>query len=361
MFDFDHPRERSERTCLKRRESSGAEVALGVADMDFPPPPVVQRALQAWVQHADMGYALPDPDLKPAICDWCAEHYGWSIEPAWVCLLPGVVTGLAMFCHLLPRRGDLVTLTPVYPPFFRVTKAGGRSLRAVPLLDTDQGWRIDWQALERACSGAAGLLLCQPHNPTGRVFNADELARIAALARRHELTLCSDEIWSDLIIDPRLRHLPLQRVPDAPTTLTLMAPSKTFNIPGLGCSFAICPDPRLRQRMTETPDPLVAARERRGLHRGAGGLSRRQRLAAGVPGLPAREPHPCGRSDARPGPAGADAGGHLCGLGARRRRTRCRIAAGRGLPTGRPRHPPWWSVRRRSIRAAERGQPPQGA
>jgi len=249
MYDFDRIRERSEQTSVKRRESAGAEVALGVADMDFPPPPEVQRVLQAWVQQADMGYALPHSDLTPAIVDWCRAHYGWSIEPAWVCLLPGVVTGLAMFCHLLERPGHLVTLTPIYPPFFQVPKAGGRSLRSVPMLHTDEGWRIDWNALERACVGAAGLLLCQPHNPTGRVYTTAEMARIADLIKRHDLSLCSDEIWGDLIIDPRLRHLPFQSVPGAPPSLTLMAPSKTFNIPGLGCSFAICPDAALRERL----------------------------------------------------------------------------------------------------------------
>jgi cystathionine beta-lyase len=249
MYDFDRILNRSERTCLKRREAPGAAVPLGVADMDFQAPPAVQEALQEWVALGDMGYALPDPDLKPAIVDWLATRYGWSIEPEWILFLPGVVTGLAMFCHLLERPGDLVSLTPLYPPFFKVPEAGCRALRSVPMLDTDAGWRIDWEALDRACAGAAGLLLCQPHNPTGRVFGADELERMANLAERHDLPVCSDEIWSDLIIDPRRRHLPFGSLGSPVSTLTLMAPSKTFNIPGLGCSFAVCPDPALRRRL----------------------------------------------------------------------------------------------------------------
>lgn len=250
MGAFDTVWERDAQRMLKRREGGvGLDLPMGVADMDFHPPAVVLQALQAFVDEGDCGYGLPPPALLPAFQAWCASRYDWPVASDTLLLLPGVVTGLALFCHMLDRRGHLVTLTPIYPPFFQLDQAGGRRLIGVPLRDTASGWQLDDAALEAACQGAAALLLCHPHNPCGRAFTAEELARIATIVTRHDLAVCSDEIWSDLTLTER-RHQPFASLPgQASRTCTLMAPSKSFNIPGLGCSMAVVGDERLRRAM----------------------------------------------------------------------------------------------------------------
>lgn len=256
MFDFDAPIDRAGGAfsdSTKWNKYAGRDVLpLWVADMDFAAPPAVLDALQRRVVHGVFGYGQPWPGLAVAVVGHLEREYGWTIDPAWIVWLPGLVTGLAVASRAVGAPGDAVlTATPVYPPFLHVPVEAGRRLAPVPLAHDGRRWVWDFAACDEALKAAkpALWLLCHPHNPVGRAWEADELRQIAALAEKHDVVVCSDEIHCGLILDPARRHLPFASLgPEvARRTITLMAPSKTFNVPGLGCAFAIIPEARLRR------------------------------------------------------------------------------------------------------------------
>jgi cystathionine beta-lyase len=220
--------------------------------MDFRSPPAVLAALRDSIDHGVFGYTGPRESLVEAVRAHTRQHYNWMIEPDWFVWLPGLVPGLNLACRAVGQSGDAVlTATPIYPPFLRAPGLAGRELVSVALRRREDRWEWDFDALESALTPKVRLLLlCHPHNPVGRVWSEEELSRLLALARRHDLIVCSDEIHCDLILDPGRRHLPLARLDPAfaERTITLMAPSKTWNLAGLGCSFALIPDPTLRRR-----------------------------------------------------------------------------------------------------------------
>jgi cystathionine beta-lyase len=193
-----------------------------------------------------------------------AARYGWTIDPAWLVWLPGLVVGLNVTAQAFAEPGDeVLCTTPVYPPFLTAPKNRGRVARAVPLVldHAARRWAIDWEALERAVTSRTKLFfLCNPHNPVARVFRREELVRLAEFCLRHSLVLCSDEIHCDLILDPALPHIPTGTLGTeiARHTITLMAPSKSYNLPGLGTSLAIIPDPQLRARFLRATEGIVA-------------------------------------------------------------------------------------------------------
>lgn len=252
-FDFDR--------IIDRRRVPGEKwgrygerdvLPLWVADMDFAAPQVVLDAVRARLEHGVFGYTQPWPGLVDAVIEGIRRDHQWTIEPDWLVWLPGVVTGFNLACQLAGEPGDeVLTATPVYPPFLAAPANCGRQLRTVELQQQDGQWRWDWAALEAACTPATRLLLlCSPHNPVGRVFEDAELAALAAFAERHDLLVCSDEIHCGLVLDEQRPHRPLAALNDdiARRSITLMAPSKTWNIPALYCAFAIIPDAALRRR-----------------------------------------------------------------------------------------------------------------
>lgn len=252
-FDFDR--------IIDRRRVPGEKwgrygerdvLPLWVADMDFAAPQVVLDAVRARLEHGVFGYTQPWPGLVDAVIEGIRRDHQWTIEPDWLVWLPGVVTGFNLACQLAGEPGDeVLTATPVYPPFLAAPVNCGRQLRTVELQQQDGQWRWDWAALEAACTPATRLLLlCSPHNPVGRVFEDAELAALAAFAERHDLLVCSDEIHCGLVLDEHRPHRPLAALNDdiARRSITLMAPSKTWNIPALYCAFAIIPDAALRRR-----------------------------------------------------------------------------------------------------------------
>lgn len=256
MFDFDAPIDRAGgpfRDSTKWNKYAGRDVLpLWVADMDFGAPPAVIEALRRRVEHGVFGYGQPWPGLGDAVLEHLDREYGWSIDPGWIVWLPGLVTGLAVASRAVGKAGDSVfTATPVYPPFLHVPIEAGRRLVQVPLASAGTRWDWDLAACDAALKAAkpALWLLCHPHNPVGRAWHGDELRQLAALAEKHDVVVCSDEIHCDLILDPSRRHIPFASLgPEvARRTITLMAPSKTFNVPGLGCAFAVIPDARLRR------------------------------------------------------------------------------------------------------------------
>lgn len=243
--DFDRPPDRRGGDSLKWNRYAGRDVLpLWVADMDFAVAPAIQEALRRRVDHGVFGYAEPWPSLVDAVLEHLEGEYGWRIEPAWIVWLPGLVTGLEVACRA--AGGAAFTATPIYPPFL----AAPQRLVTAPLRRGEARWEWDLPAVEAALGEDCRLLLlCHPHNPVGRAWDEDELAALDALAERHGLVVCSDEIHCGLVLDGGRRHRPFATLSPAAArrSITLMAPSKTFNLPGLGCAFAVVPDEALRR------------------------------------------------------------------------------------------------------------------
>ncbi|KAA0012206.1 putative C-S lyase [Billgrantia pellis] len=228
---------------------------LWVADMDFRSPPAVIEAIQARVEHGVFGYGRVPDSLKHTLCVWSDREYGWAIEPDWQLWLPGVVPALHLASLALTEPGQgVLSVTPIYPPFLKVAERTGRLAQRARLAEPTapgEPWRLDLAALEAAITPETRLLLwCHPHNPTGRVWRHEELAGLAALVERHNLLVVSDELHCDLLLDEGATHRPLAAAFPAlaARTVTLWAPSKTFNVAGLTAACAVIPDPELRRR-----------------------------------------------------------------------------------------------------------------
>ncbi len=251
-FDFDAPVDRRGTHSLRWEKYAGRDVIpLWVADMDFRSPPVVIDALRQRVEHGVFGYTLPPPELSALIVERMQRLHRWAVDPAWIVYLPGVVSGLYLAASRLTGAEEhILTPSPVYYHLFRAAQAAPRAWSDVPMVLEQGRWVWDEDRLAAAVQpDSRMLMLCSPHNPGGTIFSRDELARIAAFAARHDLVLCSDEIHCDLLLDQGKPHVPIASLaPEVSRrTITLMAPSKTFNIAGAGFAFAIVEDAGLRQ------------------------------------------------------------------------------------------------------------------
>lgn len=235
---------------------------MWVADTDFKAPQPVIDALHQRVEHGVFGYTEAPDSLTDAIVQRMQRLYDWQIESEWVVYLSGLVPGLNLVTRAFTGDTDaVISAKPIYPPFMLAPKFSQRTLVTVPMLLQDQRWVIDFTALEAAAARpeARLLLFCNPHNPGGTIYREEELQRLAEIALRHDLLVCSDEIHCDLLLDAGKPHIPLATLDDAIArrTVTLMAPSKTFNIAGLTCAFAIIPDATVRQRFIRTKRGLI--------------------------------------------------------------------------------------------------------
>jgi cystathionine beta-lyase len=262
VFDFDRPIDRRGSASLKWDKYTGRDVIpLWVADMDFAAPEAVLEALRDRIAHGVLGYGHPPDSLVDAVRQTLQERYAWEVRADWIVWLPGLVTGINVACRAVGVEGDaVISAVPVYPPFLRAPKLARRRLITVPLKQDAQGWHWDLKDLEAHLSPQTRLLLlCSPHNPVGRVFRPGELEALVALCAQHDVIVCSDEIHGDLILDRNLRHRPTASVNDQALQrcITLMAPSKTFNIPGLGCSLAVIADKKLRRRFRKAMAGIV--------------------------------------------------------------------------------------------------------
>lgn len=262
MTDFDEIIDRSGTSSEKWERYRGRDVIpLWVADMDFRSPPAVIDALRDRIDHGVFGYTLPPAELCEVIRQVLRRDFSWEIESEWIVWLPGLVAGLNAACRAVGGDGDEVLIpVPVYPPFMSAPRHGLRNPVTVHLVEEAGRWTFDFEALERAVTPRTRLfLLCNPHNPVGRVYEREELDRVGRLCQQHDLFICSDEIHSGLLLDTDRQHIPIAAIsPEtAARTITLMAPSKTFNIPGLGCAFAVISDPGLRGHFTEAMAGLV--------------------------------------------------------------------------------------------------------
>lgn len=248
-MDFDSLVDRTGSWSLRWDRYAGRDVIpLWVADSDFRAPQAVLEALQARVSHGVFGYSAPPEELKRAIVQWLERRYGWRIDSSWIVFLPGVVPGLHASARRLlqPGEGALIP-APIYQHFKRAMELAPRPHTDVRLVLESGRWVFDWDAIGRTPCRAA--YLCNPQNPGGTVFTRTELERFAELTR--DAVIVSDEIHCDLVLDPAARHVPIASL--APEisrrTVTLMSANKAFNIPAVGCAWAVAEDPTLRAAM----------------------------------------------------------------------------------------------------------------
>ncbi len=225
---------------------------LWVADMDFISPDPVIRALQERVAHGVFGYPKLMPELTQVVVDRLERLYGWQVEPDDLVFMPGVIRGFHLACHaFLDLDQAVLVQTPVYRPILRAAKTTGVVHQEMELTRFPDGtYAIDWDRFENAITHQTRLfILCNPHNPVGRVYRQDESERMAEICLRHGVTICSDEIHAELLFSGQ-RHIPIATLdPEiARHTITLIAPSKTFNTPGLQCSVAIVQNPALQKK-----------------------------------------------------------------------------------------------------------------
>jgi len=220
-------------------------LSMWVADMDFQSPAPVVQALVQRAQHGIFGYAAHSDAYYDAIVEWMRKRHGWEIKREWIAHAPGVVNALDLAVHAFTRPGDKIIIQPpIYPPFFNIVRNNGRQLIANPLKLENGRYRMDLPDLERQIDHRTKLLiLCSPHNPVGRVWTREELTELAALCLRQNILILSDEIHSDLVLRGHT-HTPLATLSEelAQNTLTFIAPSKTFNVPGLAASAIIIPN-----------------------------------------------------------------------------------------------------------------------
>ena len=233
---------------------------LWVADMDFAVPAAVRDALAARAAHPIYGYTVYPESLYEALITWQRKRHGWIVKREWIVMCPGVVPSIHAAVMALSQPDDIVVVQPpVYAPFFGAAKSVGRRLLLNPLRFEYGRYRFDLEHFERcAAEGARLLLLCSPHNPVGRVWQEDELRALLEICARYDVAVVSDEIHADLIY-PGRQHKPLAGLSDgAVKIVTAVAPSKTFNIPGLGLSALIVPDEKDRAAIAKAFGMLYA-------------------------------------------------------------------------------------------------------
>ena len=238
----------------------GDVIPLWVADMDFAAPEAVVEALEKRARHPAYGYTLYPDSVYEAMIQWYEKRHGWRIEKDWILLVPGVVPSLHAASVAFSSPGDgIIIQPPVYPPFFSAIQKTGRQVIENPLLEDEGTYRMDFQHLE-ACAAredAKILQLCSPHNPVGRVWSRDELSEVLAIARRHSLMVVSDEIHCDLVFPDKSGHQMLGRlVTEHDSLVTTLAPSKTFNLPGLGLSALVVPNREHRAALKNVFDSM---------------------------------------------------------------------------------------------------------
>ena len=260
MNEFDNVVERRGTGSTKWSKYKEDVLPFWVADMDFRAPGFIRDALQKQLDHGVFGYSETPRALIDAAVAWLEDEFDWVVAPEWLVWLPGVVPGLNLACRAVGAAGDSVMMNvPVYYPFLAVPGHWGRTPIEVPLVLDRKRWVMDVDAMTAALGNRTRLFMfCNPQNPSGRIYERDELIELAKFCERHDLLICSDEIHCDLRLDDR-PHVPIASLSDeiAARTITLMAPTKTYNTPGLCCAFAVIPDAALRRRFWDARGGLV--------------------------------------------------------------------------------------------------------
>jgi cystathionine beta-lyase len=254
-FNFDQvPNRRNPQRSNKWNYYPKDVLPMWVADMDFPAPKPILSTLHKAVDHGVLGYELPSQALKETVAARMDSLYRWKVKPEAVVAVTGIVSGFSVaaraFCS--PKKGVLIQ-TPVYNEFHEVKNNIGIPQLDAPLTQKVTGnilsYEIDWNVFEKQAKKAGMFLLCNPHNPLGLAYSRKDLLRMAEICIANDVLIVSDEIHSELMLDDH-KHTPMAKLSSeiANHTITLVAPSKTFNVPGLFCGFAIIPNKELRAR-----------------------------------------------------------------------------------------------------------------
>lgn len=266
QYNFDEIIERRGTDCFKwdalEAMYGRADLTpMWVADMDFRSPDFVMEAIRRRCDHDVLGYTMPSEGYWNAVTAWLERRYGISTTKDNLHFIPGIVAGIAyaLLCFTQPGDNVLVT-TPVYPPFLNLPKDSGRTLVCSPLKIEAGRFAIDFNDFERKADGCKVFIMSNPHNPAGTVWGREVLRRIAEICERHNVLVISDEIHADLTLPPH-KHVSYSTVGEtaANNSITFMAPSKTFNIAGLGSSVCYIANPDLRKRFFGWLDSLGVA------------------------------------------------------------------------------------------------------
>ncbi len=250
IYDFDAIHPRRDSNSFKWNLYDADVLPMWVADTDFLAPRPVIDALKARVEHGIFGYQFGNQGLAELLVERLHRLYGWTVAPDEIVFISTLVAGLNAAVNLYGMPGQQVLVqSPIYPPFLGAPKNFDQTIANAPLTLTQSGQRlhyeIDFDAFEAAITPQTGMfILCNPHNPVGRMYTRTELERLAEICLRHDLTIVSDDIHGDLILDSDRQHIPIATLgPEvAARTVTLMSPSKTFNLAGLQCGFAVVQD-----------------------------------------------------------------------------------------------------------------------
>ena len=237
---------------LQERYGRSDLTAMWVADMDFATPPFIIDALNERMKHPVFGYTAVPDDYVPCIADWIESHHGWKVNHEWIQYIPGIVKGIGMVLNVFTQPGDgIIIQPPVYHPFRIVPEGNHRRIVYNPLIENPDGsYSMDFDNLAKVADDTCKvLILSNPHNPAGIVWDADTLRRLAHFCSQHGILVISDEIHCDMALFGH-RHTPFASVsPEAEQcSITFGAPSKTFNIAGIVSSYSIVPNDELRQR-----------------------------------------------------------------------------------------------------------------
>ena len=260
--NFDLLVDRSDTNSCKWSLYSDVDVLpLWVADTDFMVAPEITEALQQRVAHGIFGYTNTPNRLNELIVERMQRLYDWSIDPGWLVWMPRVVSSMHIACRSICNVNDSV-LTPsvAYPYFHSAPGLSGRGTQPMAMIQSNRRWVVDQKKLALQIDSSSKLMLfCNPHNPGGAVYTRSELSALADLAVTNDLVVCSDEIHCDLVLEPGMSHIPIASLNKAieKRSITLMAPSKTFNIAGLSCSFAIIPDDSIRRKFTKACTGII--------------------------------------------------------------------------------------------------------
>ncbi|MFB6325472.1 MalY/PatB family protein [Pantoea deleyi] len=261
-FNFDQRIDRRHSDSLKWNKYADQDILpLWVADTDFRSPDCVIEAIKTRAEHGIFGYGDTPVAFIDSAVAWLASRYQWHVNPEWIVVLPGVVSGLNLAVRAFTAPDELtVAPTPIYPPFRGSAKLAERGQLSLPLTLQQERWVVDMHAADDQLTGKERLLmLCNPQNPGGTVYRRDELQAQLEFAQKHDLIVCSDEIHSDLLLEPGAQHIPFASLSEdaAQRSVTLMSPSKTFNIAGLGASIAVIPNAELRTRFNRLRRGIV--------------------------------------------------------------------------------------------------------
>ncbi|MDD3716533.1 MAG: PatB family C-S lyase [Candidatus Marinimicrobia bacterium] len=225
-------------------------IPLWVADMDIPAPKAVRKALIRRVRHPVYGYSLHNKCFYESIIKWLEQRFDYHVEKEWITCTPGIVPAINIAIMALSEPGDeIIIQPPVYPPFFSAVTDQHRTLVSNPLKEKEGRYEMDFEDLESKISKKTRMLiLCNPHNPVGRVFTRKELSRLGDICRKNNIIIVSDEIHADIVYKPN-KHIPIASIDKkyADITITCMAPSKTFNIAGFATSEIIIENEEVRR------------------------------------------------------------------------------------------------------------------